>query len=602
MKSLRNRKWVGIVALAISCAISPAATFVVTNANDTGPGSFRQALLDANAAPDADLIQFNLPGRGVLTLAPLTPLPLITNSVTIDGYSQPGSSPNTLANSNDAVLLIRLDGVNLTNGFPIGLCFTNAGNNTVRGLVIVRFYTGIQLYASSGNTIAGNWIGLDVDGISRGNLGTGVDVTCAVFNHSSANMIGGTTPADRNVISGNRVGISFFPASADHNSVQGNFIGTDATGALPRGNMFEGVKVQGATDILIGGAIPGARNLICANGTGVSPGVSFLSSSRDVIQGNFIGTDVTGHYDLGNTGDGIDLQGCSFCTIGGANAGNLVVNNSGYGIFLLGCATNVVQGNWIGAELSGIWPLGNDKDGIFLQGSSATTIGGVSPGAANVIEFNGGAGVNVFSGQSNWVSANSIFDNGGLGILLGSGANQSQNAPVLTNASVAYSSTQVLGFLSSQVNTTFRLEFFASPAWDGTGMAEGQTFLGATNVTTDAASNATFSVTLPVAVPADELITATATDPAGNTSQFSAGIPVTAGPAGVSLSVTRSSNAQITITWPSAAVGFLLEATVSLKAPIQWYPVTNGISDDGTLKTCTIPVGSQTNQFFRVKR
>ena len=336
MKSLRNRRWVGIVALGLSCAVSPAVTFVVTNANDTGPGSLRQALLDANAAPGADLIQFNLPGSGVRTLAPLTPLPLITNSLTIDGYSQAGSSPNTLANSNNAVLLIRLDGVNLTNGFPDGLSFENAGNNTVRGLVIVRFYTGIQLDASSGNTIAGNWIGLDVDGISRGNLGTGVDVSSAGFNRSTGNMIGGTTPADRNVISGNREGISFFPNTADHNFVQGNFIGTDATGALPRGNLFEGIMVQSATDIVIGGATPGARNLICANGTGVS----LLGSSRDVVQGNFIGTDVIGHYDLGNTGDGIVVQGCSLTSIGGANAGNLIANNSGYGIFLLGSDTD----------------------------------------------------------------------------------------------------------------------------------------------------------------------------------------------------------------------------------------------------------------------
>ena len=470
MKNLKDWCWRGLVALVLSCGVTWAATFTVTNTADAGPGSFRQAILNANSNPGANLIQFSLPGSGVRTLAPLAPLPLITNTVTIDGYSQPGSSPNTLANSNNAVLLVRLDGVNLTNGFPIGLSFTNASNNTVRGLVIVRFNTGIQLYASSANTVAGNWIGLDVDDISRGNTGTGVEITCAVFNRSTGNVIGGTTPADRNVISGNRLGISFFPTPADHNTVQGNFIGTDATGVLRRGNLFEGIKVQSATNIVIGGASPGARNLICANGTGVS----LLSSVRDVVQGNFIGTDVTGHYNLGNAGDGIDLQDCSLTTVGGANAGNLIGNNSGYGIFLLGSATNVVLGNWIGTDLGGAWPLGNGKDGIYLQGSSATTIGSASSGGANVIEFNNGAGVNVFSGQSNRVSANSIFDNGAQGILLGTGANQSQSAPVLTNVVAAYSSIQVQGFLSSQANTTFSLEFFASVDWDAIGMAEGQ--------------------------------------------------------------------------------------------------------------------------------
>ena len=460
MKSSRNRWWIGVLVVGLSCVVSPAATFVVTNASDTGPGSFRQALLDANATPGANLINFNLPGSGVHTLAPFTPLPLITNPITIDGYSQPGSSPNSLVNSNNAVLTIRLDGVNLTNGFPIGLCLTGAGNNTVRGLVIVRFYTGIQLYASSGNTIAGNWIGLDVDGISRGNSGTGIEVTCAVFNRSTANLIGGATPADRNVVSGNWTGISFFPTTADHNSVQGNFIGTDATGGLPRGNLFEGIRVQSATDIVIGGASPGVRNLICGNGTGVL----LLGTTRDVVQGNFIGTDVTGRYDLGNDGDGLDLQGCSLCTVGGANAGNVIANNSGNGIFLLGCSTNVLQGNWVGTDLNGALPLGNGRDGIFLQGSSATTIGGASPGTANVIEFNESAGVNFFAGQNNRVSANSIYDNGGPGILLSSGANQLQNAPQLTNAFTAFGSTQVEGLLSSLASTTLLAGILRQPA------------------------------------------------------------------------------------------------------------------------------------------
>ena len=591
------RGWASIIAWGFCVGAASAATFVVTNASDAGPGSLRQALLDANATPGANRVEFNLPSSGVHTIAPLTPLPLITNSLTIDGYSQPGASPNTITNGNNAVLLIRLDGVNLTNGFPIGLCLTNTSNNTVRGLAIVRFYNGIQLYASSGNTIAGNWIGLDVDNIDRGNQGTGVDVTCAAFNRSTGNVIGGTTPADRNVISGNRVGVSFFPTSADYNSVRGNFIGTDATGSLPRGNLFEGVKVQSATNITIGGSSPGARNLICANGTGVL----LLGSSRDVVQGNFIGTDVTGHYDLGNTDDGIDVQGCSLCTIGGANAGNLIANNGGYGLLLLGSNTNVVQGNWIGADPGGAWPLGNGKDGIFLQGSSVTTIGGTFAGLANVIEFNNGAGVNIYSGQSNRVSANSIFDNEGPGILLGVDANQSQSAPLLTSVLAAYASTQVQGSLSSQPNTTFALEFFASAPWDASDVAEGQTYLGSTSLTTDVSGNGAFAVALPTSVPSSYLITATATDPAGNTSAFSAGLPITVGPAGVSLSISRN-NTQVTVAWPSAAAGFQLQATAALKPPIQWHAVTNPVSDNGNLKTCVLPAASATNQFFRLKR
>jgi hypothetical protein len=560
----------------------------------------RQALLDANAAPSANVIQFNIPGTGLHTIAPLTPFADITNSVAINGYSQPGSSTNSLLNGNNGRLLIRLDGVNLTNGFPIGLRFNGANNNSVRGLIIVRFYTAIQLNASSGNTVAGNWIGLDADGISRGGTGVGVDVTAAVFNRSTANVIGGVSPGDRNVISGNYTGVSFFPASADHNTVLGNFIGTDETGGLPRGNLFEGIKVQAATNIVIGGTSPGSRNLICANETGVS----LVGSSGDIVQGNYIGTDVSARYALGNTGDGIDAQSCDGVTIGGGGAGNIIGNNSGYGIFLIGSSNTVAQGNWIGTDPSGTWPLGNGKDGINLQGSGASTIGGTSAGAANVIEFNNGAGVNVFSGDRNLISGNSIFDNAGLGINLdlANGANDLQNFPVVTNATAAYGSTQISGTLNSHINTFYELEFFASSPFDATGIAEGEIYLGGTNVATDSSGYAGFAVVLPAAAPVDYVITATATDPAGNTSEFSASVPMNIGPQGVLLSISGS-NHMYTVSWASAASGFQLENSASLLPPVQWQTISNGVSDSGVYKSYVFSNATAGgNRFFRLRR
>src|SRR5204863_837014 len=140
----------------------------------------------------------------------------------------------------------------------------------------------------------------------------------------------------------------------------------------------------------------------------------------------------------------------------------------------------------------------NGSDGVNLQGSSSTIIGGSGIALPNFIQFNNGAGVNVSSGASNVISANLIFDNAGLGIDLGddgitandvgdvdTGANQLQNYPILTSVLSAYSSTRVEGSLNSQPSTTYRLEFFATPAWDATGIPEGQVYLGATNVTTD---------------------------------------------------------------------------------------------------------------------
>lgn len=600
-----------LVASGLLAAAASGTVFTVTNPDDAGPGSLRQAVLNANAAPGLDTIRFNLPGPGVHSLAPLSALPDITNAVVIDGFSQPGSSPNTLAAGNNAVLAVRLDGVNLTNGFPVGVSLKGVTGCTVRGLIIVRFDTGIQLDASSGNTISGNWIGLDFDGVARGNRSTGIDVTCAVFNRSTANLIGGLTPDARNVISGNGTGLSFFPTPADHNIVQGNFIGTDATGTLPRGNMFDGIHVQAATNITIGGASPAARNLICASGTGIT----LLGGSGDIVQGNFIGLDVSGRYDLGNLGNGIMVQGCAGTVLGGANAGNSIGNNAQNGIYLLGCTNTVVLGNSIGTDATGAWPFGNGQAGIGLMGTDATTIGGPAAGAANLIQLNAGPGVSVQSGARNAISANAIFDNGGPGIDLGAdgvtpndptdfdtGANQLQNYPVLTNVLSAYGATQVRGTLDSTPNASFRLEFFASAPWDAAGLAEGQTYLGAGSATTGPDGLGAFAVTLPAAVAADAWITATATDAAGNTSEFSAASPVGLGTQTVSVATSHSGNTH-TFCWPVDAAGFVLEVTDALGPNAQWRPVTTGITTNGGLK-CVVVTNSQaaTNQFFRLRR
>lgn len=579
-----------LLAIALAAGAGSAATYTVTNTDDAGPGSLRQALLSANANPGADTVVFNIPGSGVRTIAPLTPLPELTNTVSIDGYSQPGSNPNSLANGNDGKLLIRLDGYNLTSGFPIGLSFSNAGGNTVRGLVIVRFYTGIQLKNSSASTIAGNWIGLDVDGISRGNTGNGIYVTCD-FYHSSGNVIGGLSPADRNVISGNGHGIFFFPSTADYNTVCGNFIGTDASGTLPRGNLSQGIMAQDVTNIVVGGQSPAARNVISANGSAANvPAITFLAGSGHVVQGNIIGADVTGHYHLGNYGDGIKVQGAAGVTIGGAGAGNLIGNNGGHGIFLLGDTRGaVIQGNWIGTDVGQSWPMGNRGAGVYTQNSGGSLIGGATAGLGNVIQFSGDAGVNVFSGSGNRIEANSIFDNGGPGIALGATGNQPTSSPMLTAATVAYGSTQIEGTHTGQTHTAYRLEFFASPPWDPTNRPEGKQFLGTLTITTDGTGVAAFSTSLSGA-PSETVITATATDSQGNTSEFSPALTPAFGPERASVSVARNTDNSLALSWPASAndAGFSLVTTTSLVPVIQWEPVLGGIVTNGTLLSLTV--------------
>jgi parallel beta-helix repeat protein len=568
--------WLSLVCFAASLSLASAAVFTVTNTNDSGIGSLRQAILDANATPGADTINFTIAGSGVQTIAPLSPLPDITNTVAINGYSQSGSSPNTLADGDNAALLIRLDGSKITGALPSALVLKASGN-IVRGLIVVRFPFGIRIEDSSGNVVAGNWIGMDADGISRGMLFDGITVTgsgAAMFN-----TIGGTSPADRNVISGNQLGISFLFEPASHNLVLGNFIGTDPSGTLPRGNRIYGISIQAGTNITIGGSSPGARNIIGAS-TGVSDGILILG------------------------GGGIFVQGATGVQI----SGNRVCNNGSHGIFFLGTDYSVIEGNIIGTDPGATRPLGNLQSGIYLQGANSNLIGGLAAGAGNVIQFNGAVGVNVFAGTGNEISGNRIHDNGGPGIKLNAntGANDAQNYPLLTAAFSSNNLTHVEGSLNSTPNAGFRLEFFASPNWDPQGIAEGQLLLGTANVITDGAGDALFAVNLSSPSPTGYVITATATAPTKNTSEFSAAVmPSVTQPQSVELSVNRTngstSNSVATVSWPRTATGFSLEHTFSLTPPTQWFPVSGDIYDDGMSKSYVITNGIATNNFFRLR-
>jgi hypothetical protein len=213
-----------------------AATFTVTTTQDGVAGSLRQAILNANLSPTPDTIVFNIPGTTVQTLFFTNSLPPATAPVTIDGYTQPGSSPNTLVNGNNAVFRIVLDGINVSVGVGLQL---QTSNCFVRGLVINRFnFYGIDIRGRN-NVVEGNFLGTDPTGIrSLANSSYGV----VVFS-GTGNLIGGTTPAARNLISGNGThGVRLFNATA--NRVEGNYIGTDAAGTsrVANGN---GVDISG---------------------------------------------------------------------------------------------------------------------------------------------------------------------------------------------------------------------------------------------------------------------------------------------------------------------------------------------------------------------
>ncbi len=536
--------------VAPSVAMTSPATFTVTNTNDSGPGSLRQAIIDANNTPGADTITFNIPPAGQKTITPLSPLPTITGAVTIDGTTQPGFAGNPI---------IELNGSSAGSG-QNGLVITG-GNCVVRGLVINRFdNTGIILGTNGGNVIAGNFIGTDVNGTADlGNSGAGV------FIGTANNTIGGTAAGARNVISGNDLNgilVSTDPAGigATGNLVQGNFIGTNVNGTAALGNSgVGGVVISVAVSNTIGGNVAGARNVISGNN---QEGIRIVNSGTtgNLVQGNFIGTDVNGAADLGNSTIGVNIfNAASNNTIGGTAAAvrNVISGNNSNGIsigFSVDSATgNLVQGNYIGTDVNGTAALVNAQHGILISGASqSNTIGGTTSGAGNTIAFNGGDGVFVDSGVNNAILSNSIRSNIGQGIDLGpngvtandlcdpdTGANNLQNFPVLASAST----TSIQGTLNSTANITFTIQFFSNTSCDPSGNGEGQTFIGSMMVTTNASCNASF--TFPAALSPGQVITATATDPSNNTSEFSQCLAVATGPQVIECGQTLSGSISV---------------------------------------------------------
>ena len=347
-------------------------SFVVTNDNNHGSGSLRDAIINANATPGTDTITFNIPGPGVKTINLVISLPDITDRVVIDATTQPGYAGVPLIELNGSA--VSNNGNSNANGLVI-----KAGGSTVRGLAIGNFNNGngIWLNACDNNVIQANYIGIAPDGTTMRANTRGIQLS-----NSSNNVIGGTTSAARNVISGNSNGIEI---SGNANVVQGNFIGTNAAGTAAVRN-FTGVVIFNSqfTNNLIGGTAAGAGNLISGNSTAVS-----VNGNATTIQGNLIGTDVTGTIKVPNS-TGIQAFGLNML-IGGLTPGarNVISGNQSDGVSIHGAGSKL-QGNFIGTDITGTLALGNSGNGV-VAGENAL-IGGTEPEARNIISANGSFG------------------------------------------------------------------------------------------------------------------------------------------------------------------------------------------------------------------
>jgi len=606
---------------------APLAVIVVTTTADSGAGSLRDAITTANGTPAADTINFNIPGSGVHTIQPATGLPTISNPVTIDGTTEsdyvPGGAPR-----------IELDGSSAPSAVGLSV---SAPNTTIRGLTVNRFGgTGISVgAAASTTTIEANYVGLDATGTLAAGNGNGISV------FSSNNTIGGSTANERNVVSGNSSG-SAIVLGGGSNTVQGNYVGTTADGLSSLGNLDGlGVISNGNT---IGGPNPGEGNVLSGSITpsGAGAGVSFSSSAAsNTVEGNLIGTDkngsvaipnsrrgiyvgsdagannvIRGNVVSGNAGDGIDLFGNSVTVhgnlVGTTAAGTAALANTGFGIATSGAgsgnviggttatAGNVISGNGIGMAIgssnnqvfgnsigtsAGGASLPNAFGGLLIASGTGNVIGGEGSGEPNRIRSNGGYGVRVDGGTDNRISANAISANGGRGIDLNgdgvtpndvgdadTGPNNLQNFPVLTSATGG-ASTTVGGTLDTAAGT-YRVEFFANTTCDGT-HGEGERFLGGRSI-----PPGPFSATGLGATSAGEVVTATATDSTGNTSEFSACQTVSGGGGGgatftvVNDNDSGAGSLRAAITAANAAAGHdeiqfdLDNKTISLLSPL----------------------------------
>ncbi|MFM9033028.1 MAG: right-handed parallel beta-helix repeat-containing protein [Mycobacterium sp.] len=384
--------------------------FAVSTLSDSGAGSLRQAILDANAAPGADLIRFDV--AGVIRVGSSS-LPAVTDTVKIDGTTAPRflDSP-----------IVRIDFQN-TDGLRLA---AGASNSEILSLSLVDAAGAGVTIAASDTTLTGNYVGVWGDGRTvEGNRGDGI----LLAPGATGNKIG--TGEDgpfvlSNVISGN-YGNGITISAAGYNVVQANYIGTDSTGQRRLANRGNGIQITDAAfGNLIGGdatnnnsptqgtfARPPLGNLISGNrGDGV---LIDAKATDNTLSGNYIGTTASGTSPLGNRGDGVAIVGADFNRLAGTTATqepfvffNVLAGNRGNGLRISDSNDTIVWANFFGAGSDNATAVPNRGDGVLVEGSSARTLVGGEIPLGNVMAGNGRYGIEVTDTASGFLSFNSF--------------------------------------------------------------------------------------------------------------------------------------------------------------------------------------------------
>jgi len=468
---------ISILVLSV-CFNIKANIFTVTNTNDSGIGSLREAIDYAIFTSGTHTIAFNIPTSdtgynvttGVWTIHPLTTYSYITSgNITIDGSTQTTNQGDT----NPLGPEIELDGSNNTIDYAFSVI--NVSNIHFKKLCIKDFTIGIQIFGSSSTncSITGCYIGIDATSVDTSGNYIGIEIIGGPSNI----IIGGITADEKNIVSGNEhIGIRLVDAS--NNFVIGNYVGLDRTGMIAMGN-YDGISIEGAAmHNIVGGNNTGEKNIIAGNYAYGIPVFGAGCNYNEII-GNYIGVDVTGNNAVPNTYGVLFDDGAAYNIIGGDTPDhkNIISGNSGYGVFIynMGTHNNLVKGNYIGTDpsgttaipnangivvdgapysniidsnlisgnlqqgiiihitgsdstiitknmigtdITGTQSLGNGIDGVRIAEGPKNTIIGGSLQNANIIAFNNGNGVTIMNDNDdfNLISYNSIFSNGALGI------------------------------------------------------------------------------------------------------------------------------------------------------------------------------------------
>ncbi len=481
---------------------------------------------------------------------------------------------------------------NLSTGVNIASALNNTIGGSAAGAENLITHNGTTEGQGSGLLINGQDArGNDIQGNAIvANLGFGVAIA-----NAPGNLIGGASGNEGNVLSGNAFsGVYVAGSTATANDVEGNKIGVGLDGVTPDGNAQGGIIIDlGASDNTIGNNA-GGGNVIAGNG---GDGVLVRSPSGsqvpvqpgNLIEGNSIGIGGDGSTAVPNAGNGISINGMASTRV----LDNIIAANHGSGIAISGTLAfgSDIEGNLIGTNRSDAKGLGNSQAGVLItSGASNSVVGGTT---ANTIVNNLGTGVLVESGTGNGILGNSIFQNAQRGIVLGPGANNNQNAPVLTSAVTNGTDTLISGTYQGAPNTGVVIQVFANSVPDPSGFGQGETYLASATVTgqTDAGGTFAFTASYHQVLPEGTWISATSTDDGQNTSEFSNDVQVKA----VALSINNASLQQPAS--GTANMNFVVTlATASPQTTMVDFHTVNGTAIAGrdyvaTSGTLTFPPG-----------